>query len=491
MNRKILLMILLIPCALLCAQSYFYVYYSDGRTVQYDSETADSINFISSKNEMGVVKSGDTIARFTAVNLDSVSVYAPESVVERCSADMYEQVTIGEQTWMAENYRCAMYDTESEAYRAGIYTVTAYSQDEDAFAPYFMQSRTEDPTAYGYYYNWAAAVGVADGKSQTTEFSGHRQGICPNGWHLPSESDWNALRNFIEVTDHQGENTAGVHLKSTDGWRGTKEHIDSYGFAALPAGGYTNGVKVGYVGYKADMWTSLTDAENEAYAMNLSYDANALNSGKINKSDGRSVRCIKTQLPPPTTGEADRKEGTGTVKVKWVQLWENGPKFAEYNVGATSVGDYGGYYCWGSTLDQDHNTWYWTGTEDIQYGDYDTAKNLWGNNWQMPTKEDLDNLINPDNCDITEYFEDSKYGDKNGILFTGKGDYAENSVFFPAAGMFFRAGVAYADSYGLYWSSTSEGNDELSYGLGFYLGLQSVSTSNRDGGMSVRAILKE
>lgn len=105
-----------------------------------------------------------------------------------------------------------------------------------------------------------------------------------------------------------------------------------------------------------------------------------------------------------TTGYAAIKGG-GTVK--WVQLWKNGPKFAEYNVGVTDgkAESYGSYYYWGGiwpngesedwalAYKDDHNT----GTIDLT-GDNDTATNLWGSNWRMATYEEFEALVDSENC---------------------------------------------------------------------------------------------
>lgn len=215
------------------------------------------------------------------------------------------------------------------------------------------------------------------------------------------------------------------------------------------------------------------------------------NNGKVDEvaiSDFDSLSFTKPESK--TTGEAERKDGEGTVKVKWVQLWENGPKWAEYNVGAksaTGTDSYGGYYCWGMTIDKDDSEEYYEGEEDIQGGSHDTAKNLWGSNWQMPTKEDFDNLLA--NCDVVwKTKTTSEYG-VAGLLFTGKGDYSGNSVFFPAAGYYYDGRVRNAGSYGYYWSSTPNGNNNA-YRLYISSGNQSVLNYSREYGHSVRAVLK-
>ena len=134
-----------------------------------------------------------------------------------------------------------------------------------------------------------------------------------------------------------------------------------------------------------------------------------------------------------TTGTAKR---TGDIDVNWVQLWEGGPKFAEYNVGASSVTDVG------ITM---------TFTDATKAG----AEYVWGANWCTPSKEDMEHLMtaamgetdNKVKCKYTQ--EGSQYGFK----FTGLTDgYTDNSVFFPA-----QYGNSYYGS-ASYWSATAYGS---------------------------------
>ena len=188
-----------------------------------------------------------------------------------------------------------------------------------------------------------------------------------------------------------------------------------------------------------------------------------------------------------TTGTAKR---TGDIEVTWVQLWENGPKFAEYNVGAANnkSEDYGGYYCWGKTIDTDLNGSYKNGFDTLT-GNDDTATNLWGSNWRMPTQDEIQALI--DNCDVVW----TSYSGINGRLFIGKGDYANNSVFFPAAGDLYQGTVKDQGSQGYYWTSTPYVGqlDLFAYGLCFnsssWLFVDYIGDRNM--GCSVRAVLAE
>ena len=182
-----------------------------------------------------------------------------------------------------------------------------------------------------------------------------------------------------------------------------------------------------------------------------------------------------------TTGTAKR---TGDIEVNWVQLWENGPKFAEYNVGAANnkAEDYGGYYAWGGSQDMvdDHNT----GSATLT-GDNDTATKLWGNAWRMPTQAELQALLA--NCDVAW----TTVNGVNGRKFTGKGGYASNSVFLPAAGYCYGGDVDVRGYDGIYWSSTPNGGSNA-YDLYFGSGDQDVGgRGRRDGGCSVRAVLAE
>ena len=197
------------------------------------------------------------------------------------------------------------------------------------------------------------------------------------------------------------------------------------------------------------------------------------------------------EVPAPTTGTAER---TGGVSVNWVQLWENGPKFAEYNVGATSVTDYGGYYNWGMSEVQTkaNYTNYQSGTDALS-GETDTATNLWGSKWLMPTSAELSDaeggLLYECDCVWTENYNGTG---ANGLLCTGKEGtaYENNSVFLPAAGRCDSGDFFGQGNFVFYWSSTPNGSNNA-YCLDFSSGVQDVYGDYRESGYSVRAVLNE
>lgn len=194
-----------------------------------------------------------------------------------------------------------------------------------------------------------------------------------------------------------------------------------------------------------------------------------------------------------TTGTARR---TGGIYVNWVQLWENGPKFAEYNVGVTDgkAESTGGHYCWGSSIDKDPNKAYKGGSDPLT-GDDDTATKLWGKNWRMPTRAELQALV--DNCNQTKKYNYNGSG-MTVVIYTGKGDYENNSVVLPAAG-YFSGRYDDKDVFGwygdvFYWSSDpliDNGDFRDAYELYSLGGVPEIGASGRVLGECVRAVLSD
>ena len=197
----------------------------------------------------------------------------------------------------------------------------------------------------------------------------------------------------------------------------------------------------------------------------------------------------------PTTGTAKATINGSEVDVNWVQLWENGPKFAEYNVGVTDgkAESYGGYYTWGGKYKNEIGI-AWNGSSnyssDALTGTDDTANYFWGENWRMPTKAEFEGLLNSDNCDV-EWTNDYNGTGIIGIIFTGKNEYSSNSVFLPVAGCCIAGGFQNQDKFGYYWASTINASDHKGDFLYFRSDLQIVGTYDRSNAHSVRAVLVE
>ncbi len=222
-------------------------------------------------------------------------------VVTDVCGNEYKCVKIGSQWWMAENLRCNKYDTQSE--RAGVTLSTSENSTNSAYYTDIRNYPGRDGnkltdsqrTHLGLLYNWAALVGVENGSSSTADLGDLRQGICPNGWHIPSMSEWQQLVEFIEVTDGRGLGTAASHLKAKEGWLIDGEGLDTYGFSALPAG-----IALGSRNFEDNLGAD-TEFQTITLSGSVGIYTRALNSGEdkvignnwAGKYYATSVRCIK------------------------------------------------------------------------------------------------------------------------------------------------------------------------------------------------------
>jgi uncharacterized protein (TIGR02145 family) len=201
----------------------------------------------------------------------------------------YKWVTIGTQTWMAENLAwlpavsppLAGSDTLPFYY---VYGFEGSSTDEARNWEYFDD--------YGVFYNWPAAMNGSEGSDLSP--SGVR-GVCPEGWHLPSDTEWDILVYYLG-----GEYTAGQKMKSRRGWNryeGASGNGDnSSGFNGLPAGSRHNGGGFYELGYNALFWTSTGYGENSVWYRYLGYFHNGVYRYFTNKRYGFSVRCVRDPL---------------------------------------------------------------------------------------------------------------------------------------------------------------------------------------------------
>ncbi len=199
---------------------------------------------------------------------------------------VYKTVIIGTQVWMAENLN--------------YYDAADLNVKEKSWC--FGKSDNGDSTTCdvsGRLYTWAAAMdsvgawstngkGCGDGKTCT--LTATVQGVCPEGWHLPSFSEWYTL--FTAV----GGSTPGKVLKSQTGWNSDGNGTDAFGFAALPAGlrGVRNyDVYFLHDGGYASFWSSTENSSDLAYSMLLDYISADAGLGNASKGLAFYVRCLR------------------------------------------------------------------------------------------------------------------------------------------------------------------------------------------------------
>jgi uncharacterized protein (TIGR02145 family) len=142
---------------------------------------------------------------------------------------------------------------------------------------------------YGRLYNWATAM--AGAASCNANPSGV-QGVCPSGWHLPSQAEWNALNTFIQSNKGCSDCDA-KHLKSVDGWNNNGNGEDTYGFAALPGGNGYSGGNFDDVGNYGVWWSSSEGNSSLAYYRYMYYNREYAYWNNYDKSYLYSVRCTQ------------------------------------------------------------------------------------------------------------------------------------------------------------------------------------------------------
>jgi len=162
---------------------------------------------------------------------------------------------------------------------------------------------------YGRLYTWAAAMdsvgewstsgkGCGYGKTCSVASEGSAtlvRGVCPKGWHLPSQSEWEALIVAVDgsITEYTSSNTAGSKLKSVTGWYDDGNGEDTFGFSALPAGYRDINGDCYYEGNYAYFWSSTEYLSYYAYYMRLYYGIGYASLYNYYKNYGYSVRCVK------------------------------------------------------------------------------------------------------------------------------------------------------------------------------------------------------
>jgi uncharacterized protein (TIGR02145 family) len=207
--------------------------------------------------------------------------------------ETYQTVVIGTQTWFARNlnYNAA----GSKCYGEDGTVITGWKQAEDEEDTPIEKTLTDaevqaNCTKYGRLYDWSTAMALPsscnDGKC-SSQIQPKHKGICPEGWHIPSQAEWDALKSYAESSSGCSDCYDKL-LKATSGWNGNDNGTDKYGFSALPGGTrYYSFEGIGGGGY----WWSSSELDWYAAYMDIG------GGGHWQEFPGKiimfSVRCVK------------------------------------------------------------------------------------------------------------------------------------------------------------------------------------------------------
>jgi len=195
------------------------------------------------------------------------------SSVEDKDGNTYNTVEIGDQCWLKENLKVGLMISGSNQ-----------MQDNGIIEKYCYDNLPENCDIYGALYQWDEVM-----QYQTEAI----QGICPDGWHIPTNEEWSILVEYLG-----GPFEAGGHMKETgiENWESPNTGATNQSdFTGIP-GGYLKNNEFYRFRKSLIMWSSTEYNQNSVYSRVIhNSSANISSTSDYNKFNGRSVRCIKDQ----------------------------------------------------------------------------------------------------------------------------------------------------------------------------------------------------
>ena len=193
---------------------------------------------------------------------------------------VYHTVQIGNQCWMKENLNIGKQVYGSQEMK-----------DNSIIEKYCYNNKETNCSKYGGLYQWKEMM-----QYSTQEGA---QGVCPNGWHIPSDNEWKEMEKELGMSLSEADKM-GLHgtneggkLKSASDWSSKGDGTNSSGFSALPGGYRTSFVSFATLGSNGFWWSSSETSGTSAWARYLYNDYDQVSRDNNYKADGQSVRCIK------------------------------------------------------------------------------------------------------------------------------------------------------------------------------------------------------
>jgi uncharacterized protein (TIGR02145 family) len=251
---------------------------SDSKTI----ENSSSDQFLSSIGGLQPgtvyhVRAYATNSTGTAYGLD----ISFTTIMEDVNGNVYTIITIGMQSWLGENLKVTNYNDGIEI--TEVADNTEWENSVSGSYCWYDNNSGSDKTTYGALYNWYAV---------------NSEKLCPEGWHVPSFSEWLDLMTFIGGgNESYGRQIGGALLKEsgTTHWDDPNYATDQYGFKALPGGlrsadGLFLSVKSNGHWWASRLWWAGGDNGTDFIMLN---DSEGVSYGSVAKNNGLSIRCLK------------------------------------------------------------------------------------------------------------------------------------------------------------------------------------------------------
>lgn len=234
---------------------------------------------------------------------DEKSFTTPDDLVRPIidvDKNIYYPVQIGNQIWMNSNLKVSHYPDGSIITRIEDPYIWFYMPWYNNAYCWYENFSTLAAT-YGNLYTWPAAMNISSASEIKT---GMVQGVCPDGWHLPSDTEWKELEMFLGMSQAQADGekwrgeteggkmkSEGVNLWESPNTGATNES----GFGALPSG-YRDGAGIfRNMGTATRFWSSSIRGDY-AWIRQLDNNSSQINRNTTGVYEGIAVRCIKDPL---------------------------------------------------------------------------------------------------------------------------------------------------------------------------------------------------
>ena len=194
----------------------------------------------------------------------------------------YDLVEIGGQCWFADNLATDQY-RNGDLIPTGLDNASWSSSTSGAYS--IMLNNISNDATYGKLYNWFA---VTDDR-----------GLCPAGWHIPSDCEWMYLEGYIGLLDNELEATgwrgsSGGTLKTTSFWEAPNVGAsNSFGYDGLPGGYRGSWGAYNDFGSLGWWWTTSAPSWDTVWSRTLWFNSSGIHRGFYSKQTGFSVRCLK------------------------------------------------------------------------------------------------------------------------------------------------------------------------------------------------------
>lgn len=364
----------------------------------------------------------------------------------------------------------------------------------EEYGDYFAWGETDPKDDYDFFKNYKYFdINITKGFTKYTNSDGKKEleqnddaayVKWGNSWCIPSYDQ------IIEL--YENCNYKPASLNGVNGYYFTSNKNGRSIF--FPYSGYYDGNQLKEVGTVGYFWTrtiSMISTAGEDFAHTLYMSSSHSNMYVNHRYKGLAIRPVAKALTTPGEEEEDIPTPAEAIDLGL----PSGTLWASHNLGATKPEEHGDFFAWGDTkghksgsISFDWSNYKWHQEENLYNGrdrrelatEDDAASVNWGNNWQIPSLEQIKEL--QDNCS----WEWTIFNGVNGCKVTGANG---NYIFLPAAGVCYNTTYFGENRNGYYWSrSLWDGNSSFSYRMFFSKEKKSYNYNQREEGLSIRPV---